>query len=335
MAPSFDCAVSSLLCAEEHSAIFDDIEFEDKWSHRNRTFAGEIGLPKQSDECLASMAEKEVEHLPDLDYLNRLKTGRFDLASRNEALDWILKVHAHFGFGPLCAYLSVNYLDRFLSTYELPKGKKWMMQLLAVSCLSLAAKMEETEVPISIDLQVGECKFVFEARTIQRMELLILSTLKWRMQAITPFSFIDQFMEKMNNGGGGEKTLCSSLIFKSTQLILSTIRGIDFLEFRPSEIAAAVAIVVVVGEIKALHSHQPISALIHHLHKERVMKCVELIYEMALIGEVNGSGQTVPQSPIGVLDAAAVCLSYRSGETAIANSSDNKRRRLNLEWEQV
>lgn len=30
-----------------------------------------------------------------------------------------------------------------------------MMQLLAVACLSLAAKMEETEVPLCLDLQVN------------------------------------------------------------------------------------------------------------------------------------------------------------------------------------
>lgn len=34
------------------------------------------------------------------------------------------------------------------------KGKAWMMQLLTVACLSLAAKMEETEVPSILDLQV-------------------------------------------------------------------------------------------------------------------------------------------------------------------------------------
>ncbi|KAI9088667.1 hypothetical protein K1719_029781 [Acacia pycnantha] len=28
--------------------------------------------------------------------------------------------HAYYGFGPLSCCLSVNYLDRFLSTYELP-----------------------------------------------------------------------------------------------------------------------------------------------------------------------------------------------------------------------
>lgn len=34
------------------------------------------------------------------------------------------------------------------------KGKAWMMQLLAVACLSLAAKMEETEIPLCVELQV-------------------------------------------------------------------------------------------------------------------------------------------------------------------------------------
>lgn len=38
------------------------------------------------------------------------------------------------------------------------KGKAWMMQLLTVACLSLAAKMEETEVPLILDLQVKKKK---------------------------------------------------------------------------------------------------------------------------------------------------------------------------------
>lgn len=38
------------------------------------------------------------------------------------------------------------------------KGKKWVIQLIAVSCLSLAAKMDEVYVPLLVDLQV---KLVF------------------------------------------------------------------------------------------------------------------------------------------------------------------------------
>jgi hypothetical protein len=42
-----------------------------------------------------------------------------------------------------------------------------MMQLLSVACLSLAAKMEETEVPLLLDLQVNTlemgCKFLLHS----------------------------------------------------------------------------------------------------------------------------------------------------------------------------
>ena len=72
-------------------------------------------------------------------------------------------------------------------------------------------------------VQVEEPKFVFEAKTIQRMELLVLSRLKWKMQAITPFSFIDYFLSKISV----EQQNIPNLYFsKSSQLILSTIKGV-------------------------------------------------------------------------------------------------------------
>ncbi|KAA8538160.1 hypothetical protein F0562_027768 [Nyssa sinensis] len=353
MAPSFDCAVSSLLCAEDNRSIFYDDgaveeELEPTWNHRNHRTSNQnqhfcsedswtgLPLPMQSEEWLALMFKRECEHLPGCDYLSRLKNGVLDLTARNEVVDWIGKVHAHFSFGPLCAYLSINYLDRFLSAYELPKGKVWMMQLLAVACLSLAAKMEETEVPLCPDLQVGESKFVFEARTIQRMELLVLSTLKWRMQAVTPFTFIDYFLRKIN----GDQNPPRSSILLSIQLVLSIMKEIDFLVFKSSEIAAAVALSVA-EETQTIDTEEAISVLIQHVEKERVIKCVAMIQMSSLIsGSGNGKcpsgsvASSVPQSPIGVLDAA--CLSYKTDDTAVgscANSSHNspatKRRKLN------
>ncbi|KAF7829992.1 cyclin-D4-2 isoform X1 [Senna tora] len=349
MAPSFDC-VSSLLCAEDN-IVFDDNDYagsmgmgllDDTW-HHTHTYHGlhnpipsrddADGLPLQSDEGLALMVQKEYQHIPAGDYLNRLRTGDLDSGARKEAIDWIEKVRLHFRFGPLCAYLSINYLDRFLSAYELPKGKAWSMQLLAVACLSLAAKLEETEVPMCIDLQVGESKFIFEARTIQRMELLILSTLRWRMQAITPFSFIDYFLCKINE----DQSQLRTSISQSTQLILSAIRGIDSLEFRPSEIAAAVALCVV-GETQTVNTEKAMSILIQHVEKERVLKCIKIVQELSSNSSsisTSSSASSVPQSPIGVLDAA--CLSYKSddiNDASCANSSHNnspdaKRRKLN------
>lgn len=371
MAPSLDFAVSSLLCAEENDCVFyddDDVnvnvsngysgvleEFEVTWGgghHRNyRTINQKQSFinvekdcvsdfPLQSDKCLEVMIKTECEQFAGFDYLKKLRNGDLDLGSRLEAVDWITKVHAHFSFGPLCAYLSINYLDRFLSAYELPKGKAWMMQLLAVACISLAAKMEETEVPLSLDLQVCDSKFVFEAKTIQRMELLVLSTLKWRMQAVTPFSFIDCFLGKIN----GDQPISRSSIFRSTQFILSAITGIEFLEFRPSEIAAAVAMSVVGETQTVFDTEKAISALIQHVHKERVLKCMEMVNELSMLS-LKGIGATrvsswVPQSPIGVLEAA--CLSYKTDDSTTVGScpnsahntpTTNKRRKLNTPFE--
>lgn len=110
MAPSFDCGVLSLLCAEENDSIYydDDAdlgvveEFEATWHHRNsnqkQSFKGEeeeesmSGIPLQSGECLSLMLKNEFDHLPAGDYLKRLRNGDLDLGARQEAVDWMGKV---------------------------------------------------------------------------------------------------------------------------------------------------------------------------------------------------------------------------------------------------
>ncbi|OIT28667.1 PREDICTED: cyclin-D2-1-like [Nicotiana attenuata] len=343
MAASMNSAISSLLCAEDNNIIFCNDNNDDvgKWyvknnqsSQENHSFLGEetfvAVMLLQSEDCVNLMIEKENQHMPCGDYLDKLRNGKLDIEIREQILDWIGKVHSHFNFGPLCLYLSVNYLDRFLSAYDLPKGKVWMIQLLAIACLSLAAKMEETIVPLSLDLQTKEARFVFEARTIQRMELLILSTLKWRMHAITPFTFIDYFIKKIN----GDQIASRSLITKAVKVILRTLKGIHFLEFKHSEIAAAVAISVVV-KTETVCLEKAISALVQQVQKDRVNKCIELIQESSLLSDFDkGSTPFVPQSPIGVLDAT--CLSYKTDDSGVEsftnstpNSPDTKRRKMN------
>lgn len=78
------------------------------------------------------------------------------LLARNEAVEFILKVKSHFGFTHLTAIVAITYIDRFLSSFHFQddNNKPWIMQLLAVTCLSLAAKLEETQVPSLINLQV-------------------------------------------------------------------------------------------------------------------------------------------------------------------------------------
>ncbi|XP_011097500.1 cyclin-D4-1 [Sesamum indicum] len=348
---SFDCGAADLLCDEETKGLcFDDGDLVEPFSDQSHQTNGEKGmsfgngrsdseplilLPCLSEECIGWMVEREREHLPADDYLKRLRSGELDMSLRKEALDWMFKACAHHNFGELCLYLAMNYMDRFLSVYNLPGGKTWAVQLVAVACLSLAAKIDEVDVPSTVDLQAGEPKFLFEGKTIQRMEMLVLNYLKWNMKSYTPFNFIEYFLRKTNH----VRLPPGPLIARSIQIILSTIKGIDFLEFRPSEIAAAVA-VYVSGEIQAMDIDKALSSSME-VEKGRVMKCLELIQDLISMSDTTSttttattatantatahvSSSSVPVSPNGVLEAA--CLSYKSDERT--SSSHNKRRKL-------
>ena len=97
---------------------------------------------------LASLISKEGETHP-----CSCVDGPLD-GPRVEAVSWISKVCAHYGFSALTTVFAVSYFDRFITSLTFQKDKPWMTQLTAVACLSLAAKMEETHVPLLLDLQV-------------------------------------------------------------------------------------------------------------------------------------------------------------------------------------
>ncbi|KAJ6344864.1 hypothetical protein OIU76_006408 [Salix suchowensis] len=158
-------------------------------------------------------------------------------SAHQDALNWMLKVHASYRFRPETAYLSVNYVHCFmLSPRPLQPVKGWPLQLLAVACLSLAAKIEETRVPSLLDIQLLEPRFLFKPSTVQRMELLVMSCLKWRLHIITPFSFLHYFIAKLPHLSPRSKDF---ILTHSSDLIISTCRVIKILAYTPSTIAAA------------------------------------------------------------------------------------------------
>ncbi|KAG0447850.1 hypothetical protein HPP92_028119 [Vanilla planifolia] len=202
-------------------------------------------------------------------------------------------VHAYYSFGPLSAYLSINYLDRFLSAYEL--------SVRTMPYEFVGIYMSNTCTNVSMQL-IGNAKYVFEAKTIQRMELLVLSTLEWRMHFVTPFSFMDYFVHKFSN------------------------------EFKPSEVAATTVALAVLGNANKLL----IDNVLNHcayMEKDKVMKCYEVIQDMWLVEMRSSLVSKAPQTPVGVLDVT--CLSYTSAETTACLGSNSqscatvKRRRLN------
>ncbi|KAF7809255.1 cyclin-D1-1 [Senna tora] len=275
---------SDLLCSEDTSGIL---------SGESPECSSDLDSPPSStDESIAGFIEHEHEFVPGFDYLSRFQSHSLDASAREESIAWILKVQSYYGFQPLTAYLSVNYMDRFLDSWRLPQTNGWPLQLLSVACLSLAAKMEEPLVPSLLDLQVEGAKYIFEPKTIRRMELLVLGVLDWRLRSITPFSFLDYFACKLDSTG----TFTGFLISRATEIISSNIQDVSFLAYWPSCIAVA-SILCAANEIPNWSFVKPEHAesWCEGLRKEKIIECYQLMQEFVINNNQRKPSKMFPQ----------------------------------------
>ncbi|XAR48421.1 hypothetical protein NMG60_11031243 [Bertholletia excelsa] len=158
--------------------------------------------------------------------------------ARSDAIAWILKTSQSFGFQYQTAYLTVTYFDRFLSRRVIDREKRWAICLLQVACLSLAAKMEHRRAPAPSEFQLED--YDFDRKMINRMELLVLSTLEWRLISVTPFPYIHYFARKFSTEGSPPP---ENIISTAVEHILAVTRDEDFMCRRPSAMAGAATLV--------------------------------------------------------------------------------------------
>ena len=108
---------------------------------------------------------------------------------------------------------------KFVGYCDKQSEKYWAIRLLSLACLSLAAKMEECRVPALSEFRVEE--YNFGSEVIQRMELLVLNTLEWKMSSITPFAYLHHFIAKLFK----DQSPPRNVISRTVQLILAMMRG--------------------------------------------------------------------------------------------------------------
>ncbi|MQL70199.1 hypothetical protein Taro_002510 [Colocasia esculenta] len=211
------------------------------------------------------------------------------------------------------------------------KGVGWPWQLLAVACLSVAAKMEETDPPPLLDLQVLELTFVFDTQTVARMELLLMAALRWRMRPVTPFDFLGHFAGLLRPGP--QRREAGPMFSRFFELLLGTQRVVEFLGYRPSAIAAA-AVLCVAGDNGA---DVDLCSRFHDVVSKDAVEGCRRLMEQCLPDACRMSGRlksapavseplalAPPQSPVGVLDAAA-CASCDSQKSAAEPTAKQRR----------
>lgn len=105
---------------------------------------------------------------------------------RGILMDWLIQVHSRFKLLPETLFSCVNLIDRFLSARVVSLAK---LQLVGVTCMFIAAKVEETVAP-SVSNFVYCADSSYTEQEILQAEKYILKTLDWNLSYPCPLHFL-------------------------------------------------------------------------------------------------------------------------------------------------
>lgn len=234
----------------------------------------EIVLDDCDDAFIQTLLDREITS--GAPQMQELLHNSWIQRARLEGIHYILRKRELLGFGFQTAYASVTYLDRFLSRRSIDAEKSWAIRLLSMACLSLAAKLEEIRVPALSEFCVED--YNFESSVIQRMELLVLNTLGWKMGLFTPFNFIKFYANKFCD----DNSLPKNGFSRIADLILSSMSDGKIMCHVPSVIAAAATLIVLdQGLTKdALRLKIDYLSSSHSVKSESIISCYNLFKEI-------------------------------------------------------
>lgn len=123
--------------------------------------------------------------LPNPHYMTEVQ-AEIQWSMRSILMDWLVQVHNRFTLLPETLFLTVNYIDRFLSSKMVSLGK---LQLVGATAIFVAAKYEEINCP-----SVQEIVFMvdggYTVEEILKAERFMLSMLQFELGWPGPMSFL-------------------------------------------------------------------------------------------------------------------------------------------------
>lgn len=115
---------------------------------------------------------------------------------RSTLLDWLNEVSQAYGLTRQTYYLALDFFDRYLSVeQDVPKKR---LQLIGITCLFIASKIEEI-CPPRLDRFSFVCDGACNEAEILKQELVIMHKLEWKLNTITPISWLYTFMQIQAN----------------------------------------------------------------------------------------------------------------------------------------
>uniref|UniRef100_H3D687 Cyclin-A2 n=1 Tax=Tetraodon nigroviridis TaxID=99883 RepID=H3D687_TETNG len=183
-------------------------------------------VPEYAAEIHAYLREMELKTRPKAAYMK--KQPDITVSMRAILVDWLVEVGEEYKLQNETLYLAVNYIDRFLSSMSVLRGK---LQLVGTAAMLLASKFEEIYPP-----EVAEFVYItddtYTKKQVLRMEHLVLKVLSFDLAAPTVNQFLTQYFLHQSVG----KQVENLAMYLGE---LSLVDSDPFLKYLPSQTAAA------------------------------------------------------------------------------------------------
>jgi len=173
----------------EMSAVGEDMEVVDQHGVINID-AEDVGNPQlvtdYVNEIYSYLRIMEKNQDVKADYL----AGQTEILPKMRAVlvDWMVGVHLQFHMLQETLFSTVAILDRYLQK-EIASVSRKKLQLVGVACMLIAAKYEEIYAPEIKDF-VYITDHAYSEREIQKMEVQVLSVLKFDLGRPLPLHFL-------------------------------------------------------------------------------------------------------------------------------------------------
>lgn len=141
-------------------------------------------VAEYSPEIFNYMHSLEIRYRPDPRYMDNQNEIKWSM--RSVLVDWLVQVHSRFNLLPETLFLTINYMDRFLSKKRVSLTK---FQLCGAVALFVAAKYEEINCP-SVQEIAYMVDNAYSMEDLLRAERFMIDVLEFEMGWPGPMSFL-------------------------------------------------------------------------------------------------------------------------------------------------
>lgn len=189
-----------------------------------------MACTEYANEIFLHLRNTELLRRPLVTYMESVQ-GDITPHMRSILVDWLVEVAQEYRLASDTLFLTVAYVDRFLSLVDVPRNK---LQLVGVGCMLVASKYEEIYAP-----QIDEFCYItdntYSREQVLEMERQVLHVLDFDLTQPTAKTFLRRYIK----AASGEIPVDANYEFLCSYLAELSMIDYGAMRWLPSQVAAS------------------------------------------------------------------------------------------------